>query len=82
MFGLKVIFDIVSSDLCLILSKLRAVQSASQSQSDKNLPNVQNEGGRESKVFLNFKKIQDWYIVAFLIYFPLQLTEKIPETIF
>ena len=37
------IFDIVSSDLCLILSKLRAVQSASQSI-EKNLPNVQKEG--------------------------------------
>ena len=41
-FRFRVIFDI-SSDLGLILSNLRAVQSASQSVK-KNLPNVQKEG--------------------------------------
>ena len=45
LFRLKVIFDIVSSDLCLILSNLRAVQIASQSVEKKTLQNVQKEGG-------------------------------------
>ena len=40
-FRFRVIFDI-SSDLGLILSNLRAVQSASQSV-EKKLPNVQKE---------------------------------------
>ena len=54
------IFDIVSSDLCLILSNLKAVQSVSQSV-DKNLPNAQKEGGGGSKAFWTMlKKLQEW----------------------
>ena len=47
------IFDIVSSDLCLILSNLRAVQSVSQFVK-KNLLDFQKEGG--SKAFLTMLK--------------------------
>ena len=39
---LHYIFDIVSSDLCLIMFNLRAVQSGSQSVK-KNLPNIRDE---------------------------------------
>ena len=45
MFRFWVISDIVSSDLCHILSNLRAVKSASKSVK-KNLPNVE-KGGRD-----------------------------------
>ena len=54
LFRFYVIFEIVSSDLCLILSNLRAVQSASQSI-EKNLPNVLKEGGVKG-VLNNVKK--------------------------
>ena len=50
LFRFLAIFDIVSSDLCLILSNLRAVQSVFQSVK-KNLSNVQNDGGKGSKAF-------------------------------
>ena len=57
MFRFWGIFDIVSSDLCGILSNLRAVQSALPVHQKTNIPNVQNEGrGGVDGVLGNVKK--------------------------
>ena len=44
--------------------------------SKKNLPNVQNEGGRESKVFLNFKKNPGLVYCGFSYIFSIAIDRK------
>ena len=53
------IFDIVSSDLCLMLSNLRAVESVSQSA--KNIYQMFKGGGGFKGDLDNVKKMQDWW---------------------
>ena len=56
-FRFEGIFDIVSSDLCLILSNLRLEKcKVPPSPPKRNLPNVQNEGGEVKGVLNNVKK--------------------------
>ena len=66
MFRFQGIFDIVSSDLCLILSNLRAVQCASQSV-EKKSPNVKTKEFREYKA-LTFASYDSLIPTAKLIF--------------
>ena len=59
LFRFLAIFDIVSSDLCLILSNLRAVKSASHSVERKLYQMFKRKGGGVKGVLTNVKKQQD-----------------------